>query len=157
MSDTKVQFRKATMVLRDDHKKVKKLISSCQKLDATEAAEKIRLFEEFKRDLSVHTTLEEEIFYPAVRTAPNERALELVQEALEEHRIIKNLIEEISGLPSPDETFESKMKFLQSTLSNHIKKEEDDIFPIYGQLGKKDQTRLSELMDSRKRELTEES
>jgi hemerythrin superfamily protein len=156
MSDTKVRVRKATMLLRDDHKKVKKLVSSCQKLDAAEDAERMQLFEQIKKDLGLHTQIEEEIFYPAVRRAPQEGASELVQQALEEHRMVKTLIDEISGLSPSDETFASKMEVLQESLFNHIRKEEDEIFPIFGELDKQDQTRVSEQMDSRRRELTEE-
>ena len=96
MSDTKVRVRKATALLKEDHQRVKKLFTRFEKLDASRETDKTELFDQIKKELTVHAQIEEEIFYPAVEGAQDEDADDLVREAREEHRIVKTLLEELS-------------------------------------------------------------
>jgi hemerythrin superfamily protein len=82
--------RKVTMdaisLLKDDHEKMKKLLSELE--STTERGVKTRrdLFTKVKRELTVHETIEEEIFYPALKEHP--KAKEIVLEAYEEHHVV---------------------------------------------------------------------
>ena len=53
------------------------------------------LFTKIKRELTVHETIEEEIFYPALKEHP--KAKELVLEAYEEHHVVDMVMAEIDG------------------------------------------------------------
>ena len=77
-------------LLKDDHQKVKKLFE--QLADTSNQAEKTRekLFTTIEMELTVHTTIEEEILYPALRkAAKNDEQCRLYFEAVEEHSMLQ--------------------------------------------------------------------
>ena len=85
----------AVALLRADHKKVDGLFEDYKKARSVNV--KRRLVETICRELTVHTKIEEEIFYPAVKIALKDK--ELVPEARVEHGSIKDLISK--GVPTP--------------------------------------------------------
>src|SRR5215510_5480579 len=131
MAGTKIRARKATTLLREDHRKVKKLFQDFDKLDESDTAEMARIFDQVKQEITVHAQIEEEFFYPAVEKAEEEDAEELVRECHEEHRIVNQLIEELSGMTADDEQFCAKMKVLKDAILHHAEEEESEIFPIF--------------------------
>jgi hemerythrin superfamily protein len=157
MADTKVRVRKATALLKEDHQKVKKLFSQFEKLDAGRDSDRAQLFDQIKKELTVHAQIEEEIFYPAVERAEDEEADDLVREAHEEHRIVKTLLEELSSLSSSDPQFDAKIKVLKENVLHHAEEEQDEIFPVFDSLERMERERISELLQARKRELTGEA
>jgi hemerythrin superfamily protein len=156
MADTKIRTRKATSILKEDHRKVKKLFAEFEKLDEGDEAEMARIFEEVKKEITLHAEIEEEFFYPALEKAEDEEAEELVLEAHEEHRLVKQLIEEISGLTADDETFCAKMKVLKDSVLHHAEEEESEFFPIFEGLDKEEQDRVAEQLWTRKNEASDE-
>ena len=79
----------AIKLLKDDHDKVRDLFE--QLMDTTERATKKRtkLIEQINKELKIHTTIEEEIFYPAFRDAIKEKdKKKMFHEALEEHHVV---------------------------------------------------------------------
>src|SRR5437868_8299508 len=86
-------------LLREDHRKVKRLFREFDKVENDEDENGMKeIFEDIRKELTVHAQIEEEIFYPAIRGAQEEEAVELVEEAHEEHRIVKMLVDEIGAL-----------------------------------------------------------
>ena len=83
-----------------------------------------KIFEE----LDVHTTIEEEIFYPSVRDT-SEEITELVDEGLQEHHVVKILMKEIAEVPPAAEEWVAKMAVLIENVEHHAKEEETDMFP----------------------------
>ena len=156
MSDTKVRARKATALLKEDHQKVKKLFAQFEKLGVSQETEKGWIFDQIRKELTVHAQIEEEIFYPAVESAEDEEAAELVREAHEEHRIVKTLLQELSALRPADSRFDAKLKVLKENVLHHAEEEQDEIFPVFDQLDRMERDRISELLQARKRELTGE-
>ena len=156
MADTKIRTRNATNLLREDHRTVKNLFAEIDKLDESDTAELARIFEEVKKEITVHSQIEEELFYPAIEMADDDKAEELVRDAREEHRLVMMLIEEISGLTADDPEFCTKMKVLMDTILRHIEEEESEIFPIFGGLEKAEQERIAEQLFARRNELSEE-
>jgi len=154
MADTKVRTRKATMILKEDHRTVKKLFAEFDKLEESDTAEMARIFETLKKEITTHAEIEEEIFYPAVQKAEDDEAEELVREAREEHRLVKMLIEELSGITADDEQFCAKMKVLKDMVLHHAQEEEKEIFSVFEDLDKEEQDRISEQLHARKQELT---
>lgn len=153
MAETKLRFRKATALLREDHQKVKKLFAEYEKLEDEDPERKEEIFGTLKRELSVHAQIEEEIFYPAIQTSDDEEAGHLVREAFEEHRLVKTFLEEMSALTPGDEDFDAKMKVLMDNVLHHAEEEQDEVFPIFDKLPKDARDEVSEQLASRKREL----
>ena len=73
---------KATEILKDQHDEVKALFKEAE--DAEEAGERTRLVDEIIQSLQLHTKLEEEIVYPAIRELGTKKAQELIDEAFED-------------------------------------------------------------------------
>ena len=78
--------------------------------------------------LTVHATIEEELFYPAAREALGEDA-DLVDEADIEHASAKELIAQIEGSSPEDDHFDARVKVLGEYIDHHVKEEEGEMFP----------------------------
>ena len=119
----------ATVLLTRDHTEVHKLFRQYQKLadaqaDGTERqamAEKICLL------LTVHTTIEEEIFYPAAKEADVDS--DLLNEAEVEHASAKELIAQIRDMDPEEELYDAKVKVLGEYVDHHVQEEQDEMFP----------------------------
>jgi hemerythrin-like domain-containing protein len=116
----------ALKLLEDDHKKVKGLLKEIE--PTTERAVKTReeLFAKLRSELEVHETIEEEIFYPALKEHP--KAKDLVLEAYEEHNVVDMVMGEIEGVDYSDETWGAKFTVLKENLEHHIEEEESEMF-----------------------------
>jgi hemerythrin-like domain-containing protein len=116
----------AIQMLKDDHDKVKDLLDRLEK--TTERGEKTReeLFATIKGELTVHETIEEEIFYPALKEHP--KAKELVLEAYEEHHVVDTVMAELEGLDVTDETWGAKATVMKENVEHHIEEEEQEMF-----------------------------
>lgn len=140
-------------LLKEDHKKVKELFKEFEAAGDRAYRKKQDIAEQICNELEVHATVEEEIFYPAVRKNSDDEAVELVLESYEEHLIVKRLIQEIRGLEAQDERFDAKMKVLMENVEHHVKEEENELFPqAKSDLGDQAEE-LAEQMQERKDEL----
>ena len=113
-------------LLKADHKKVADIL---EKLDATsERALKTReeLFTKLKRELDVHSRIEETIFYPVLEEA--DETHEITLEALEEHALVKQLLEELQSLAKDDEQWTAKFTVLKENVEHHVEEEEGEMF-----------------------------
>jgi hemerythrin superfamily protein len=116
----------ALKLLKTDHDKVKKLLAELE--ETTERGVKTReqLFATIKGELTVHETIEEEIFYPELKTHP--RAKEIVLEGYEEHNVVDTLMSELEETAVDDETWGPKAKVMKENIEHHIEEEEGDMF-----------------------------
>src|SRR5262249_44618971 len=80
--------------------------------------------------LTLHTKIEEEIFYPALREVPSKKAEEMVLEAYEEHHVVKLVLAELPKVDPEDERFEAKMTVLEELVEHHVEEEEDEMFKL---------------------------
>src|SRR5688572_32322683 len=87
----------AFSLLKADHRKVEDLF---QRLEAARGNAKLRVFEQIKTELELHTHIEEKIFYPALEKP--EQTHDLTLEAYEEHAVVKNLLKELSRARTAD-------------------------------------------------------
>lgn len=109
----------AIALLKADHRKVEGLFEDFEK--ARGPARKAALVRQICMELTVHTMIEEEIFYPACRGKVEEDTLD---EAYVEHDGAKMLIAELSE-SEPDESFyDAKVKVLSEEIKHHVKEEE---------------------------------
>jgi hypothetical protein len=116
----------AIQLLKDDHEKMKKLLSEAEQ--TTEQAVKTReeLFTTIKEELTVHETIEEEIFYPALKDHPKTK--EIALEAYEEHHVVDMVMAEIEEVAFDDETWAAKFKVMKENIEHHIEEEEKEMF-----------------------------
>ena len=107
------------------------------------------LFAKVQRELEVHETIEEEIFYPALKEHPKMK--DLVLEAYEEHHVVDTVMAEIRDVPFDDETWGAKLTVMKENVEHHIEEEEDEMFPQARQVFSKDElVELGERMQARK-------
>jgi hemerythrin superfamily protein len=154
MSDTKLRAPRATEALKSDHERVKLLFSEYEEFGDDSALTKQGISEQILRELAVHAQIEEEIFYPAVATLGEfGNAAGLVEEALEEHRIVKALLAELS-LSAPDSPdFDATIQALEDSVARHADEEEKRIFPLFEKLTAEKREEVSEALLRRSEEL----
>ena len=110
----------STELLKSNHRHVEQLFGSFEK--ATNAGQKSQLAEQICTALTVHTLIEEEIFYPACKGHVEQRLLE---EAQVEHDGAKTLITEINAGSPSDQYFDAKVKVLSEEIKHHVREEEE--------------------------------
>lgn len=118
----------AITLLKEDHRTVKGLFRKFEQAGDRAYATKRKLADRIIRELSVHSQIEEQLFYPAVRRAV-EKADDEVLEALEEHHLAKVVLSELEGMDPKDERFTPKVTVLIEGVRHHIEEEESDMFP----------------------------
>jgi len=151
---TGAQRQDAIAMLMSDHKKVKKLFSDFDKLKEEGGDEdKAAIVEQICNELKIHTKLEEEIFYPAVRRAIDDS--DLMDEALVEHAGAKELIAQLEGASTDDDLYDAKVTVLGEQINHHVKEEEGEMFPK-AKRAKVDTEALGETMLKRKTALMTE-
>ena len=137
----------AISLLKKQHREVEQLFKKIEKTD--DGGQRRELMEEIVSHLEMHTSLEEEIFYPAVREAPSKKAGEMINEAFEEHAVVKLVLRELPNVDPEDERFEAKMTVLQELIEHHVEEEEKEMFKIAQKLGKEELRDLGQQMTSR--------
>jgi hemerythrin superfamily protein len=115
----------AIELLKADHKKVASLFDQVEKTESEQ--EHLRLFEQIKTELEVHTHIEETVFYPRIQQS--DELKDLVLEALEEHKQVKTLIREIAALAEGSEKLDAKLKVMGENVEHHVEEEETEMFP----------------------------
>lgn len=144
----------AIALLTEDHKKVQKLFKEFEKRsDEDDEEGKQALVEMICAELTIHATIEEEIFYPAARRAIEEE--DLLDEAEVEHATAKELIAQLEGMQAGDELYDAKVTVLGEYIDHHVKEEQNEMFPKVKK-AKLDLQALGEQMLERKQELQEE-
>ena len=145
------QRNNAVTLLTEDHKKVKKLFKNFEKLkEDAGTKEKAVLVEEICAELSMHASVEEEIFYPAVRESIEEE--DLMDEADVEHATAKALIVELRGMKPGDDHYDAKVTVLGEYIDHHVKEEQSEMFRK-AKSAKVDMAEVGERIMRRKEEL----
>ncbi|WP_299455001.1 hemerythrin domain-containing protein [uncultured Pigmentiphaga sp.] len=137
-------------MLLDDHRNAKKLFKQFK--EAESDAEKEEIAQTVCKELTVHATLEEEIFYPLVRREGGKAFADLLDEAVVEHASAKDLIAQVQSMRPSDEMYDAKVTVLCEYVTHHVKEEEEEMFPKV--VSKKiDLREAAEMMAARKEEL----
>lgn len=145
----------AISLLKDDHKKVKALLETLEKTTERAAKRRVTLLGQIDKELTIHTNIEETIFYPAFRDAVSKRDdREMYFEALEEHHVVKLVLPEIKETDPSSEPFAAKAKVLKELVTHHAKEEERDMFPEARKVLDRDELKqLGARMLAKKKEL----
>ena len=143
----------AVTLLERDHREVQGYFDAYDK--AKTDKQKAALAEKICHALTVHTRVEEELFYPAARKATGNE--DVLDEAAVEHAGAKQLIAEIEAMTVGEDLYDAKIKVLGEQISHHVEEEEKELFPQIGQtdlnlveLGQKMEARKAELMANSK-------
>lgn len=115
----------AVALLTADHEAVHQMFADYEKTRSV--ARKKALVDDICTALSVHVRIEEEIFYPAVKTALKDKLL--VPEATVEHAGIKELIAQLEGVEPGGVIYDAKVKVLSEYVEHHVKEEQGEMFP----------------------------
>ncbi len=135
MSDTRVRATRATDLLKADHDRVRELLADYLDNDEESVADRQALFGRLRKELMIHSQIEEDIFYPAIaELGDTDDAEDLVEEAREEHKVVRTLLEELSDLDPEVDEFDARMKQLAESVEQHATREEKEIFPLFGKL-----------------------
>ena len=118
----------ALTLLKQDHQNVEALFERFEKAGPNANAEKRRVAEKVIEHLSVHAAIEEQFFYPALRTKLQDEDAAIL-EALEEHHAAKLLLWELEKTPPTAERFDAKFTVLMENIRHHVTEEEDELFP----------------------------
>jgi iron-sulfur cluster repair protein YtfE (RIC family) len=123
-------MKDAIALLIADHKKVKALFKEANELSNASYASRAKLFKEIDAELTLHTQVEETIFYPAfkAKTKAGSGERDEVLEAYEEHAAAKELMHKLESLDPKDETYKAKLQLLSEMIEHHVKEEETEMF-----------------------------
>lgn len=143
----------ALELLMADHRKVEDLFERYESEKESDEDTRRDIAQQICNELTVHAQVEEELFYPWLRENLDDQ--EMVEEAQIEHGTAKELIAQIEGSESVDDTYNARVKVLSEYIKHHVKEEENEIFPeVRGQKDELDE--LGQEMTARKGELMEE-
>jgi len=145
--------RNAFDVLEQDHREVEEWFDEYDELKDSDEDDKADLAKKICFALKVHAQIEEEIFYPRARESSQNN--DLIDEALVEHSTVKNLIGEIEAMEVGDELYDAKVRVLGEMVKQHIKEEEEELFPEL-QSTKMDLDAVGKELVERKQELMAE-
>ncbi len=117
----------AISLLKSDHREVEHLFSQFEA--ATGATRKRAIVQKICDALTVHMTIEEEIFYPPARAALKRAGEDLLDEAEVEHEGVKWRIEILKRMKPEDDLYDAEVKVLSEYVKHHVKEEERELFP----------------------------
>ncbi len=143
----------ALQMLREQHDEVKDIFKKFSSTDDTRVRKD--LAQQAMVKLEVHSNLEEEVFYPAVRMEGG--TAQLMNEAEEEHHVADLLIDELRRMSPSDDRYEAKFEVLAESVRHHIEEEESEIFPKAAELGQDRLGQLGAEMEKRKPALMQQA
>jgi hemerythrin superfamily protein len=121
----------ALTMLREDHARVQEMFDRFEGM--RDGPQKENLVRRILEELRLHTAVEEEIFYPAVRDAIDDP--DLMDEAQVEHASAKQLMGEIAGMSMGDDLYDAKVTVLGEYVKHHVKEEQNEMFPRVREAG----------------------
>jgi hemerythrin superfamily protein len=113
-------------LLRYDHETVKSLFREIEKTTPKAVKKREELFSEVNIELTLHALAEEKFLYPRLAEDKDTRAAAL--EAIEEHKLVKRLLKELSAMEKGTDEWSAKMKVLTENVEHHIDEEEEELF-----------------------------
>jgi hemerythrin superfamily protein len=113
-------------MLKQDHQEASAMMDRIESADAGDASV-MTIFNQLKQALTLHTQIEETIFYPALRN--NDETQDQIEESFEEHQEVKDLLSEMSGMQAGSDEFMSLMGDLRDAVEHHVEEEENELFP----------------------------
>ena len=136
----------AIVILKDDHKQVRKVFKDFQSAGAGAVVRKGKLVDTMIELLTQHTYIENEVMYPRVRALLPDLEADVL-ESYEEHHVADVLVTELAAMSPTDERFDAKTTVLIENVTHHMDEEEQDWFPkVRAGLGRKQLQEIGEEM-----------
>jgi hypothetical protein len=140
----------ALELMHKDHEELKEMLGRVD--DVRSVGGREHLLEKIRHELVAHERMEEEVFYPALKS--HKKAREIVLEGFEEHHVVDMVMAEIEGVPFDDEKWGAKFKVMKENIEHHIEEEENEMFKQARQVFDEDELEaLGEQMTARKEQL----
>ncbi|NID15028.1 hemerythrin domain-containing protein [Luteibacter yeojuensis] len=145
----------AIKLLKTDHKLVKELLTQLEETSERATKKRASLLREIQINLKAHTTIEEEIFYPAFKKAGRKAEAKMYFEALEEHRAAEDLVlPDLLATDPASVEFSGRAKVLKELIEHHADEEEKEMFKDARELlSREELAELGSLMEARKEEV----
>lgn len=118
----------AIVLLKEDHKEIRKLFRDFQSAGENATKTKAKIVDNILEALTVHTYIENECMYPAVRELLPDIEHDVL-ESYEEHHVADVLCMELAAMSADDERFDAKTSVLIENVTHHIEEEEQEWFP----------------------------
>jgi hemerythrin superfamily protein len=118
----------AIALLKNDHRTVNELFKKFENVGERAYKTRQMLVDKMLRELVAHTYIEEQVFYPYIRSL-NKTLNDETLEALEEHHAAKATLAELQVMTASQERFTPKVTVLIESVRHHVKEEETELFP----------------------------
>ena len=138
-------------LLKADHQHVQELFARYE--SARDFPTRQQIADEVFTELHIHAQLEETLFYPAFEDAADDEGKDLVEAALQDHQLVKDLIVELQGLAVEAEEFEVRFQALMNNVQQHVEDEETQLLPAAEHVLADDMQDLLGEMQALKRQL----
>jgi hypothetical protein len=146
----------ALKLLKQDHEKVKKILSDLDETGEKAVKTRTTLFAKLKRELTIHEIIEEEILYPAFEEQA--KLKDIVLEGYQEHHVVDLILGELAQLSPDDEKWGAKLSVAKENVEHHIEEEEGEMFKKARQLfDSSELEQLGERLEARKKEVEKET
>jgi len=139
----------AIKLITTDHEQFRRLFRDFHEA-APGSERRGRIAREVLPMLDAHSRMEEEIFYPALRTSGDEAAQTRIAESYEEHRLQDTLVTELMVMDPASEQFAAKFKVLSESTELHMREEEEETLPLAERVLADDLDRLGRDMAGRR-------
>lgn len=137
---------RAIAMLKEDHRVFDRLF---KEFEEASGKRKLEIAQELCLRITVHSKVEEDVFYPAIKGKVDEDEIE---EAIVEHQAAETIIEELEEMDGSEELFDAKVHVLGEQLRHHIEEEETEMFEEAKQAGL-DLEAIGEQMTAKQTEL----
>jgi hemerythrin-like domain-containing protein len=117
----------ATELLKQDHQEASGLMDELETADKGNMGPTRQIFNRLKEALTLHTQIEEQIFYPALEQ--HEETKDMVGEAFSEHKEVKKMLEDMSSMTPGSDEFMDQLTELRDSVEHHVEEEENEMFP----------------------------
>jgi len=118
----------AIAYLKADHRAVEELFKKFERVGERALKTRQALVDRILHELVTHTYIEEQVFYPFIRSL-NKKLNDATLEALEEHHAAKATLAELQVMEPSEERFAPKVTVLIESVRHHVKEEERELFP----------------------------
>ena len=118
----------ALALLKHDHDEIRSLFDELDASNRRSLRARERIFDAIRDELDIHARVEEEVFYPALRETSSEALRSAALEAVEQHRIVKDLLDELEEMSPSDDEFAARMALLRENVLRHAEEEERGMF-----------------------------
>jgi hemerythrin-like domain-containing protein len=117
----------ATELLKQDHQEAAAMMDELETADKGSLNTTKNVFMQLKEALTLHTQIEEQVFYPALEE--HEETKDMIGEAHSEHDEVKEMLAEMARMTPGSDEFMDKLTELRDSIEHHVEEEENEMFP----------------------------